>query len=69
MREVIVDLTEEHSSKSKEEKSELLEKELDSFSSYMEKLDNKWFQGRLIPQERALLKSYLVWKLSGKDQA
>jgi len=67
MRDVSVTLAAEHTVKTKEDKSALLEKEINTFSDYMEKLDNQWFRGPLIPQERALLKSYLVWKISGKD--
>lgn len=67
MKDVIVSLSDQFKDKTKEEKSDLLEKEIDSFSSFMAQLPNEWFKGSLIKQERVLLKSYLVFKLSGKD--
>lgn len=67
MRNVNVTFPAEYAGKTLDEKLALVEKELDGFSTYMASLPNPWFKGNLVPQERALLKSYLVWKLSGKD--
>lgn len=64
MKEVKVVLSDEYANKTKEEKSALLDREVESFSEYMSSISNEWFRGKLITQEKVLIKSYLVWKIA-----
>ena len=64
MKDVKVTLSDAYKDKTKEEKSVLLDTDIDDFSKYMATLDNEWFKGPLIAQERILIKSFLVWKIA-----
>jgi len=66
MTDVTLKLAEEHSSKSKEEQLLLLDKEVDRFSKWMAELPDVRARGALSNPERALIKTYLVQKLTGK---
>jgi molybdopterin biosynthesis enzyme MoaB len=56
-------LGEAYRNASKEVLSDLLDREIEGFSQYMEKLTDSKAAGRLIPMERALIKTYLIHKL------
>lgn len=49
----------------KEEISKLLDTEIDKFSEYMCNIGDWKTAGPLLPQERALIKTYLVQKVKG----
>lgn len=66
--DVKVQLAEAHEGKSKEEKSSVLDVEVERFSQYMAGLADPMTNGPLNNPERALVKSYLVFKLAGKEQ-
>lgn len=66
MRDVIVSLNEGHATKSKEEVSTLLDKEIDQFSNFMSTIGDWKSVGPLTAPERALIKTYLVQKITGK---
>lgn len=59
-------LDEQHSGKAKEEVLTLLDAEVDRFSTWMAALPDTRARGALSNPERALLKTYLVQKLTGK---
>jgi len=63
---VTVQVSPEHQSKSKEELSSLLDGELDLFSHFMSSLGDWKSVGPLTGSERALIKTYLVHKITGK---
>lgn len=66
MRDLIVQLAPGRGGDSQESKNALLDQEVEEFSRYMSALDDWKSAGPLHPQEKALLKSYLVAKLTGK---
>lgn len=66
-KNVIVSLPEGFNDKPTEEKDALLEKDLDKFSEFLKTLSNNWLNNPLVPQERGLIKSYLIWKIA-KEQ-
>lgn len=59
-------LTPEHDGKTKEEISALLDEEVERFSVWMENLSDWRAKGALSKPEKALVKTYLVQKLTGK---
>ena len=59
-------LTQEHEGKTKEEVSALLDEEVEKFSVWMENLSDWRAKGALSKPEKALVKTYLVQKLTGK---
>lgn len=66
MKDVIVRFSEVHDGKSKEELLALLDHEVDDFSQFMSTLGDWRSVGPLNPPERALIKTYLVHKITGK---
>lgn len=66
MKDVVVRFTDEHSGKSKEELSVLLDQEVEDFSKFMATIGDWKSVGPLSPPERALIKTYLVQKITGK---
>lgn len=66
MKDVVVRFTDEHAGKSKEELSTLLDREVEDFSKFMSTIGDWKSVGPLSPPERALIKTYLVQKLTGK---
>lgn len=66
MKDVIVRFADEHSAKTKAELSALLDQELDDFSKYMATIGDWRVVGPLNLSEKALIKTYLVQKLTGK---
>ena len=66
MKDVIVSFAAEHSTKTKEELSMLLDKELEDFSKYMSTIGDWRAVGPLTHAEKALVKTYLVQKVTGK---
>ena len=63
MADVTLKLAEEHASKPKSEQSRVLDDEVERFSQYMSSLGDWKARGHLISQERALIKTYLIFKL------
>ena len=61
---ITISLPEGFDNKPTEEKDAVLEKDLDKFSDFLKTLNNKWMNNPLTPQERALIKSYLIWKIA-----
>lgn len=59
-------LDKEHADKTKEEISLLLDQEIDTFSNFMANIGDWKSVGALSNAERALIKTYLVQKLTGK---
>jgi hypothetical protein len=51
---------------SKEQLSELFDKEIEQFSKWMETMPDIKASGALIAPEKALLKTYLIRKLTGE---
>ena len=66
MPDIILKFSEELESKSKEEKIDLFEKEVDRFSLWISNLQDQRVNGPLSKSERALVKTYLVQKYLGK---
>lgn len=66
MADLQLKLADEHATKTKEEISALLDAEVDRFSTFMDNLDDWKAKGALSKPERALIKTYLVQKLTGK---
>lgn len=66
MKDIHVQFSEEHSGKKKEELLALLDREIDDFSNFMSTLGDWKSVGPLSPPERALIKTYLVHKVTGK---
>lgn len=52
--------------KSKEEQSRILDEEVETFSQWLTNLPDSRAAGALSSPERALIKTYLVQKLTGK---
>lgn len=65
MADVIFKLSEEHESQSKNLQSLVLDKEIEEFSKYMESLSDMKANGPLVTMERAILKTYMIYKLRG----
>jgi hypothetical protein len=65
VKHVVVSLSEELSAKPKDEQSKALDEELEAFNQFMIHFPDFRAQGPLLPQERALLKTYLVHTLNG----
>lgn len=65
MKAVQVSFSAEDAEKSKEEKSALLDAEIERFNQFMISFPDFRAQGPLLPQERILLKTYLVHKING----
>lgn len=61
---VTVSLSDEHETETDQDKDALLDRDLDKFSEFLKSLSNKWINSPLIPQERAIIKSYLIWKIA-----
>lgn len=59
-------LKEEHQGKSQEEQSALLDLEVENLSKFFETLDDFRARGALNKMERALVKTYMVQKLTGR---
>lgn len=55
----------EHTGASKDEILKLLDIEIEKFSRFMDSLDDWRARGALLPQEKAMLKTYLVHKIAG----
>jgi hypothetical protein len=66
MKDVIVRFADEHQGKSKEELSAILDREIEKFSQYMSTIGDWKAVGPLSAPERALIKTYLVQKVTGK---
>lgn len=66
MPDVILSLPDEHRGKQKEQLLEVLDREVERFSNWMAALDDPRAKGALSNPERALIKTYLVQKLTGK---
>ena len=66
MKDVIVRFADEHVGKTKEQLSALLDQELEDFSKFMATLGDWKSAGALTPEERALVKTYLVQKVNGR---
>lgn len=66
MKDISISLSEAHSQKSKEEILSILDKEVDAFSSFMATLGDWKSAGPLTKAERALIKTYLVHKITKK---
>jgi hypothetical protein len=66
MKDLIVRFSEEHAAKGKEELSLLLDSEIEDFSRFMATIGDWRVAGPLTKMERALVKTYLVQKLTGK---
>lgn len=50
----------------KDAQSKLLDEEIDAFSKFMEGLNDFKASGPLLPMERAIIKTYMIWKLKGE---
>lgn len=66
MKDIIVRFSDEHAAKGKEELSALLDVEVEDFSKFMSTIGDWKSVGPLAPSERALIKTYLVQKVTGK---
>lgn len=66
MSALTLTLSTEHAGKTKEEISLLLDQEVENFSNYMANIGDWKSVGALSNAERALVKTYLVQKLTGK---
>lgn len=66
MPDIILSLPDEHRGKTKEALLPVLEAEVERFSKWMAELDDPRAKGALSNPERALIKTYLVQKLTGK---
>jgi hypothetical protein len=66
MKDVIVRFADEHQGKSREELSAILDREIEAFSQFMSTIGDWKSVGPLSPPERALIKTYLVHKVTGK---
>jgi hypothetical protein len=66
MADLTIVVSEEHKDKPQEEMSELLDKEVENFSAFMATIGDWKTVGPLNSAERALIKTYLVQKLTGK---
>lgn len=66
MSDVVVHFADQHRGKPKEELSAILDKEIEEFSRYMSTIGDWKAVGPLSPLERALIKTYLVQKITGK---
>lgn len=66
MKDVLVRFTDEHVGKPKEELLSLLDQEIEDFSKFMSTIGDWKSVGPLSPPERALIKTYLVQKVTGK---
>jgi hypothetical protein len=66
LKRVLAGFANEHANKPKEELLKLLDEEVETFSSYMETLSDWRANGALSAPEKALVKSYLVAKLTNK---
>lgn len=66
MPDLVLKLSEELEGKTKEEKLVIFDKEVDRFSKWLERLNDPRANGPLSNPEKALLKTYLVQKYTGK---
>lgn len=66
MKDVVAGFESHHLGKSKEQLSKVLDAEVQRFSRYMESIADPNAKGPLSNPEAALVKSYLVAKLTGK---
>lgn len=66
MPDITLKLADEHEGKSKEEKSKLFDNEVQRFSDWLSRSGDFKSQGPLNNPERALIKTYLIQKYSGK---
>lgn len=66
LKDITVQFSEAYEGKSKEELLSLLDHEVDDFSQFMSTLGDWRSVGPLNPPERALIKTYLVHKITGK---
>jgi len=65
MTKITLQLPSDIAAAPKEEISKLLDAEIDQFSEYMSSIGDWKTAGPLLPQERALIKTYLVQKVKG----
>lgn len=63
MADVTLKLSEGLEGKTKDELNKVLDDEVESFSKYMASLGDWKARGHLIASERALIKTYLIFKL------
>jgi len=63
MKDIELVLDDEHKDKSKEELSKLFDEEIEKFSIYMSTIGDWKSVGPLNQQEKALIKSYIVFKV------
>jgi uncharacterized protein YjgD (DUF1641 family) len=60
---IIIKWSDNYEDKPKEELSMYLDNEIEKFSQYMEKLSDLKAAGVLHPLEKAIVKTYLIYKL------
>lgn len=63
---IIVQFSEDHSGKNREQLEPLIDAEVERFNRFMQQLPDWKSRGDLHKSEKALLKSYLVARLTGK---
>jgi len=66
MADLILTLSPEHAGKPKEQLLEVMDREIEKFSKWMAALPDERARGALSNPEKALLKTYLVQKFTGK---
>lgn len=66
MKDVVVGFDPKHDGKDKDHLSKVLDQEIDHFNHFMATFPDFRAQGPLLPQEKFLLKTYLVHKINGK---
>jgi len=66
MADLTLALSSEHTGKTKEQLLEVMDREVERFSQWMASLPDERARGALSNPERALIKTYLVQKFTGK---
>lgn len=64
--DVVVKFADEHAGKTREQLEPLLDAEVERFSAFMAALPDWKARGELRKDEKALIKSYLVARVTGK---
>lgn len=66
MADLVLKFNDSHENKTKEQLLEVVEQELNRFSTFMERIGDWKARGSLTDRERILLRTYLLNKASGR---
>jgi hypothetical protein len=64
--DILVKLDDQHTSKSKEEKLEVINREIERFSQFMSTVGDWKAVGPLNEMEKVIIRTYLIQKLNGR---